>query len=147
MFRIVNKNIYLKKNSFLTFRQVYGLNNALSSLLSLYSGLRKESSLKTLSFDSIALYHLRWFFRNHELFFENNLKRYEEQQILNLIELRSYKGMRHSLGYPVRGQRTHTNAKTKRKKHVKKSTNTKSSYLKAKGMRRFLKKKARKGRK
>jgi len=31
------------------------------------------------------------------------------------IKIRNYKGMRHKLRYPTRGQRTHTNAKTRRK--------------------------------
>jgi ribosomal protein S13 len=35
--------------------------------------------------------------------------------ILFLIENKTYKGVRHKSGQPVRGQRTHTNAKTKRK--------------------------------
>jgi small subunit ribosomal protein S13 len=31
------------------------------------------------------------------------------------VKLKNYKGIRHNLGYPVRGQRTHTNAKTRKK--------------------------------
>jgi len=36
--------------------------------------------------------------------------------ILFLTKIKTYKGVRHKLGYPVRGQRTHTNAKTKKLK-------------------------------
>lgn len=38
-----------------------------------------------------------------------------KKRINNFILIRSYKGLRHKNGYPVRGQRTHTNAKTQRK--------------------------------
>lgn len=40
------------------------------------------------------------------------LKQYNRDRIFSLIDIRSYRGMRHKRGLPVRGQRTHTNAKT-----------------------------------
>ena len=55
----------------------------------------------------------------------NNLKNYKTGKLLKdetyefiefLIKTRTYKGIRHKLRYPVRGQRTHTNAKTSKKK-------------------------------
>ena len=42
----------------------------------------------------------------------------KQQQIKNLILITSYRGGRHKLGFPVRGQRTHTNAKTRRKRKI-----------------------------
>ena len=38
-----------------------------------------------------------------------------KKRINNFILIKNYKGMRHKKGYPVRGQRTHTNAKTQKK--------------------------------
>lgn len=38
-----------------------------------------------------------------------------KKRILNHISIKSYKGLRYKNGYPVRGQRTHTNSKTQRK--------------------------------
>ena len=46
-------------------------------------------------------------------------KKYKDsikENIIFLSKIKSYKGVRHKLGYPVRGQRTHTNAKTKKSK-------------------------------
>jgi small subunit ribosomal protein S13 len=43
------------------------------------------------------------------------LSRYQQQRKAELIALASYKGIRHRLRLPVRGQRTHTNARTVRK--------------------------------
>ena len=45
---------------------------------------------------------------------EGDLRRDLNQNIRRLIDIGSYRGMRHRRGLPVRGQRTHTNARTKR---------------------------------
>jgi small subunit ribosomal protein S13 len=45
------------------------------------------------------------------------VKKYKDSiknNIIFLSKIKTYKGVRHKLGYPVRGQRTHTNAKTKK---------------------------------
>jgi small subunit ribosomal protein S13 len=50
----------------------------------------------------------------------DELKRQIREDILKLIDAKTYRGTRHALGLPVRGQRTHTNANTARKfkRHV-----------------------------
>lgn len=45
----------------------------------------------------------------------DELKRAYRDDILTLIEAKTYRGRRHELGLPARGQRTHTNAQTARK--------------------------------
>ncbi len=45
---------------------------------------------------------------------EAELKREIQANIKRLIEIGSYRGIRHKLGLPVRGQRTHTNARTRK---------------------------------
>lgn len=45
---------------------------------------------------------------------EGNLRRIESTNIKRLMEISSYRGKRHKLGLPLRGQRTRTNARTKR---------------------------------
>ncbi len=47
---------------------------------------------------------------------EGDLRREVSQNIKRLIEINSYRGIRHKRGLPVRGQRTHTNARTRRGK-------------------------------
>ncbi len=47
--------------------------------------------------------------------FGKNLKEFIRNNIFFFIKIKSYKGNRHKLKYPTRGQRTHTNAKTKKK--------------------------------
>ena len=45
---------------------------------------------------------------------EGDLKREISQNIKRLIDIGSYRGLRHRRGLPVRGQRTHTNARTRK---------------------------------
>ena len=47
---------------------------------------------------------------------ENNLKYIKNIDLKNLKEVHNYKAIRHMQGLPVNGQRTHTNAKTQKKK-------------------------------
>lgn len=49
---------------------------------------------------------------------ERLLKNYIKSHITFLVENKTYRGVRHKLKYPVRGQRTHTNAKTTKKKKL-----------------------------
>ena len=47
---------------------------------------------------------------------EGDLRRDTQMNIKRLMDLRSYRGLRHRVGLPVRGQRTHTNARTRKGK-------------------------------
>lgn len=49
-----------------------------------------------------------------EYIIEGDLRRLESMNIKRLMEINSYKGKRHRLGLPLRGQRTRTNARTRR---------------------------------
>lgn len=49
---------------------------------------------------------------------EGDLRRQVQENIKRLIEIRSYRGIRHAKSLPVRGQRTRSNARTKRGKRV-----------------------------
>jgi small subunit ribosomal protein S13 len=47
---------------------------------------------------------------------EGDLRREISENIKRLIDIKSYRGLRHRKGLPVRGQRTHTNARTRKGK-------------------------------
>ena len=49
-----------------------------------------------------------------EYLIEGDLRRFESLNIKRLMEINSYKGKRHRIGLPLRGQRTRTNARTRR---------------------------------
>lgn len=50
-----------------------------------------------------------------DLILNNELKKFRSLSLKNLIQIKSYRGLRRVRGLPVRGQRTHTNAKSARK--------------------------------
>ena len=52
----------------------------------------------------------------HTVKVEGDLRREIQQNIKRLMDIRSYRGQRHLKGLPVRGQRTHTNARTRKGK-------------------------------
>jgi small subunit ribosomal protein S13 len=51
---------------------------------------------------------------DNEYLIEGDLRRFESLNIKRLMEINSYKGKRHRIGLPLRGQRTRTNARTRR---------------------------------
>lgn len=51
---------------------------------------------------------------DNEFLIEGDLRRFESLNIKRLMEINSYKGKRHRIGLPLRGQRTRTNARTRR---------------------------------
>lgn len=51
----------------------------------------------------------------HKISYTRSLKGKLKETLDYLISLKTYRGVRHLLSYPVRGQRTHTNAKTRKK--------------------------------
>lgn len=61
---------------------------------------------------------------------EGELKREVSMNIKRLIETGTYRGMRHRKGLPARGQRTHTNARTKRGKKKTVGAKTKETRMK-----------------
>ena len=49
---------------------------------------------------------------------EGDLRRWENMNIKRLVDIGTYRGRRHRLGLPVRGQRTRTNARTRRGRRI-----------------------------
>ena len=73
-----------------------------------------DTLVKDLSEDEIV--KLREAIKQYQV--EGDLKRIVTSNIRRLIEIASYRGIRHKKKLPVRGQRTHTNARTKRGKKI-----------------------------
>ena len=87
-----------------------GLNKGIfiSKFLGFNSRLSLEKKLGGKSLNSIKK-------RVESLFFDSALKDFVRSAIVFLIKIKNYRGMRHKSKYPARGQRTHTNGKTKKK--------------------------------
>ena len=73
------------------------------------------SSIKAKDLSEEEIVKIREYIENN-FTIEGDLRREISQNIKRLIEVNSYKGIRHKRGLPVRGQRTHTNARTRKGK-------------------------------
>jgi small subunit ribosomal protein S13 len=101
-------------NLFQFFFQRYGIGANISKLLLKYSGFApevKSTRLRT----SLVGERLRAFFVKNVSKLDSNLRDYMIKQIETSIRLGSYKGVRHVFKYPCRGQRTRSNARTRKR--------------------------------
>jgi small subunit ribosomal protein S13 len=102
------------KSVFLSLMHIYGLGKFNSFLICKRLGFLKNLKIKNLSKEQVnkllkTVEHL-----NIKL--ASDLKKSKILSTKKLISIKSYKGLRKTRGFPVRGQRTHTNAKTSRKR-------------------------------
>lgn len=114
MIRILGTDLENKKKIFIALTSIYGigLSRSLKILKDLEINSKKNVENLT-EFEAIQLRNLLEEGNNFQL--EGNLKRYINQNINRLIEIKSYRGKRHLKKLPVRGQRTRTNSRTVRK--------------------------------
>jgi small subunit ribosomal protein S13 len=71
---------------------------------------------------------------------KNELRLIKKENVYHYIKLKNYKGTRHKYKYPVRGQRTHTNAKTRKKELLRIKSKTTGNGKKLKQTGRQIKK-------
>jgi small subunit ribosomal protein S13 len=99
---------------------VYGIGCFLSKRICQSLGFQKSFQLKNITNEQI--FHLSQSVDEWNYPLKGELQRIIKQRIDKLATLKTFRGIRHRQGLPVRGQRTHTNAKTQKKlKYLKKS--------------------------
>jgi small subunit ribosomal protein S13 len=90
---------------------IYGIGLSLSKEILAATSVNPDTRIKDLSDADVAA--LRGEIEeNYQV--EGDLRRLEAMNIKRLIEIGTYRGRRHRMGLPVRGQRTRTNARTRR---------------------------------
>jgi small subunit ribosomal protein S13 len=93
---------------------IYGIGKANSSLICRKLGFSTNFKVKNLSKDQTI--KLIKTIETLDIELASDLKKLELLITKRLVSIRSYRGIRKKQGLPVRGQRTHTNAKTARKR-------------------------------
>ncbi|MEY3825215.1 MAG: ribosomal protein [Cyanobacteriota bacterium] len=97
----------------LTYLYGVGLSRAQDALAE--TGVNPDTRVKDLSDEDVAA--LRSYIEtNYQI--EGDLRRWEAMNIKRLADIGTYRGRRHRQGLPVRGQRTRTNARTRRGRRV-----------------------------
>ena len=111
MARIAGVNIPLNKRVEVGLTYIYGVGRSTSNQLLAQLGISPDTYVRDLTDDEVA--KLRDAIDN-DLTVEGDLRRERSQNVKRLMEIGSYRGMRHRRGLPVRGQNTKTNARTRK---------------------------------
>ena len=117
MVRIAGVDIPNEKHVNISLTYIFGVGRSTSEKILDDLGIKKDTKAKDLTEEEVV--RIRDYLENN-LKIEGDLRREVSQNIKRLIEINSYRGIMHRRGLPVRGQRTHTNARTRkgRKKSV-----------------------------
>ena len=117
MARIAGINVPDQKIAVIALQSIYGIGPTRASEILANAGVEESARLKDLdeSVDKIRA-------EVAKITVEGDLRREVSMNIKRLIDLGTYRGLRHRRGLPVRGQRTKTNARTRKgpRKSIKK---------------------------
>lgn len=127
MARIAGVNIPEAKRVEVSLTYIFGIGLTTSQKILAETGISPDSRVKDLTEAEVS--KLREYIDKH-LQVEGDLQRQVSLNIKRLKEINSYRGLRHKAGLPVHGQRTKTNARTKRGKKVTMGSGRKKSAAK-----------------
>ena len=111
MDRIAGVDIPRDKRVDVSLRYIFGIGISVANQLCTHASVSGETKVRELTDDEISRIR-EYIDRNYIV--EGELRRQVRQNIQRLVEINSYRGIRHRRGLPLRGQRTRTNARTKR---------------------------------
>ena len=111
MARIAGVDIPRDKRVDVSLRYIFGIGITVANKICTHASVSGETKVRELTDDEISRIR-EYIDRNYIV--EGELRRQVRQNIQRLVEINSYRGIRHRRGLPLRGQRTRTNARTKR---------------------------------
>ena len=111
MARIAGVDIPNQKRIEIALTYIYGIGRKSANDILAKTGINPDTRAKDLTEDEVA--KLRDVIEN-EYTVEGDLRRDVQLNIKRLVEINCYRGIRHRKGLPVRGQRTKTNARTRK---------------------------------
>lgn len=111
--RVIGIDIPPHKRLEISLTYIYGIGRCLSNEIIAKLGLDPSMRAEKLSQDDIARINA---LLQTDYVVEGDLRRQIQNNIKRLISIHCYRGLRHRLGLPVRGQRTRTNARTRKGK-------------------------------
>jgi small subunit ribosomal protein S13 len=111
MARIAGINIPLNKRVEIGLTYIYGIGQSTARKLLEETGISPDTYVRDLTDDEVV--KLREAI-DEKLTVEGDLRRERSQNVKRLQEIGCYRGLRHRRGMPVRGQRTKTNARTRK---------------------------------
>jgi small subunit ribosomal protein S13 len=109
--RILGVDIPAEKPTHVSLRSIYGIGPTLALRVCQQAGVDPQRRARELSGDELARIAA---ILDREHVVEGSLRRQVQQNIGRLAEIQCLRGVRHRLHLPVRGQRTRTNARTRK---------------------------------
>lgn len=113
MIYLLETNLPDTKSVFIALQKIYGINKYCSSYICKKLGVSFNFKLKNLTVNQKL--NLIKMLETSNFFFTSKLKKFNNKNNQKLINIKSYRGLRKLNGYPARGQRTRSNAKTAKK--------------------------------
>ena len=111
MARLVGVDLPRNKRVEIGLTYIYGIGLSTSKKILAETGINPDTRTDDLTEEELS--KLRDYIQNN-LTVEGDLHREVSQNVKRLMEIGCYRGLRHRRGLPVRGQRTHTNARTRK---------------------------------
>jgi small subunit ribosomal protein S13 len=110
MARIAGVNIPDRKHAFIALTSIYGIGRSLANNICQEAGIEPSTKIQELSEEQID--SIRGIVSRYTV--EGDLRREISMNIKRLMDLGCNRGIRHRRGLPLRGQRTRTNARTRK---------------------------------
>src|SRR6478752_6820673 len=111
MARIASIDLPREKRVEIALTYIYGIGRPKANEVLAATGINPDTRVRDLTEEEVS--KLRTYI-DKGVVVEGDLRREIALNIKRLMEIASYRGIRHRRGLPVRGQRTHTNARTKK---------------------------------
>lgn len=111
MARIAGVNIPTNKRTLVALTYIHGIGRTKAKQIVDACGIPEQTRVNQLSEDEIG--RIRDLI-DRDYMVEGDLRREVSMNVKRLMDLGCYRGLRHRKGLPVRGQRTHTNARTRK---------------------------------
>jgi|TARA_B100000959_G_scaffold100234_1_gene105982 small subunit ribosomal protein S13 len=111
MARISGVDVPREKRVLIALTYIHGIGRTTAGLVCEGAGVNPSTRVRDLTDEEVT--HVRAFV-DQQLKVEGDLRREVSQNIKRKMDIGCYQGLRHRRGLPVRGQRTHTNARTRK---------------------------------
>lgn len=112
MARISGVDLPREKRVEIGLTYIYGIGRTTATKICADTNINPDTRVKDLTEEEVDT--IRKYIDEQGLMIEGDLRRERNQNVKRLMDIGCYRGLRHRKGLPVRGQRTHTNARTRK---------------------------------
>ena len=116
MARISGVDLPREKRIEIGLTYIYGIGRTTASKICAETNINPDTRVKDLTEEEVDVIRnvIRKYIDDQHLMIEGDLRREHTQNVKRLMDIGCNRGLRHRKGLPVRGQRTHTNARTRK---------------------------------